>query len=115
MTAAPSPKRRSITRTALLLFPVQVVFRGGEALMPLLLSAWFGRTKDTDVYNLAAAIIVFAASLLASAFQDSALVPTLTEVELKDPQSLPRVAGSILAHTLIIGGALTVLTSGVGL
>jgi putative peptidoglycan lipid II flippase len=114
MDAEP-PKRRSITRTALLLLPVQVVFRGGEALMPLLLSAWFGATAETDVYYLAAAIITFAGTLAASAFQDSALVPTLTEVELRDPKSLPVIAGSLLGHTLLYGAGLALLTGLVAL
>jgi putative peptidoglycan lipid II flippase len=101
---------RSITRTALLLFPVQVVFRGGEAIMPLLLAAWFGRTPETDVYYLAAAIVTFAATLVASAFQDSALVPTLTEVQARDPKSLPVVAGSLLGHTLLLGAGIALAT-----
>jgi putative peptidoglycan lipid II flippase len=101
---------RSITRTALLLLPVQVVFRGGEALMPLLLAAWFGRTPETDVYYLAAAIVTFAATLVASAFQDSALVPTLTEVQARNAKSLPVVAGSLLAHTLLLGTGLALAT-----
>ena len=39
----------SLARTALALLPLQAAFRGGEALLPLLLAAWFGRSSGTDL------------------------------------------------------------------
>ena len=100
--------KRSIVRTTLLLLPLQIVFRAGEALLPLLLAAWFGRTDATDVYYFAWAVFAFAGSLVFSAFQDSALVPILAEVKLRDRGEVPAVTGSLLAHTLAFGGALAV-------
>jgi putative peptidoglycan lipid II flippase len=98
--------KRSIVRTTLLLLPLQIVFRGVEALLPLLLAAWFGRNDATDVYYFSWAVFAFAGSLVFTAFQDSAVVPILAEVKLADPKSLPLVRGSLVAHTLVIGGAL---------
>ncbi len=106
MTLPEGNKRRSILATTLLLLPIQVVFRGGEALLPLLLAAWFGRTNATDVYYFSWAVFTFAGSLVFSAYQDSALVPILAEVRVADRGELPRVTGSLLAHTLLYGGAL---------
>ena len=63
-----------MARTALLLLPLQAVFRGGEALLPLFLAAWFGRNDETDLYYLLVAYFVFAGALLTGAFQDSAVV-----------------------------------------
>jgi putative peptidoglycan lipid II flippase len=102
-------KRPGLLRTALLLLPLQVVFRGTEALMPLLLAAWFGRTNETDLYFLLAAYFVFATSLVTGAFQDSAVVPVLVELEAKAPTELAGVAGSLLGHTLAVGAALATL------
>ncbi len=99
-------KKRGILRTTLLLLPVQVVFRAGEAVLPLLLAAWFGRTDATDVYYFSWAVFTFAGSLVFSAYQDSALVPILAEVKMKDRAELPRVIGSLFAYTLLLGGAL---------
>jgi putative peptidoglycan lipid II flippase len=112
---AEPPKRRSIARTALLLLPVQIVFRTGEAIVPLLLAAWFGRNPGTDVYYLSWAFFTFAGSLLASAFQDSALIPVMADVQAREPASYGKVAGSLLAHTLAYGSALAVVMGGVAL
>jgi putative peptidoglycan lipid II flippase len=101
--------RRSITRTTLLLLPLQVVSRGIEALLPLVLAMWFGRNELTDVYYFAWAVFALAGSLVFSAFQDSAVVPVLAELKLTDPKLVPIVRGSLLAHTLLFGGALAVL------
>ncbi|HEY8039515.1 MAG TPA: lipid II flippase MurJ [Polyangiaceae bacterium] len=103
--------RRSIARTTLLLLPLQIVSRGVEALLPLLLALWFGRNDLTDVYFFAWAIFALAGSLVFSAFQDSAVVPVLAEVKLSAPQLVPLVRGSLLAHTLVLGGA---LAAGIG-
>jgi putative peptidoglycan lipid II flippase len=97
---------RSITRTAVLLLPVQVVFRAGEAALPLMLAAWFGRTPETDAYYLAWAFFTFAGALVASAYQDSALIPVLTEVQARDPHEYVQVLRSLLGHTLVYATAL---------
>jgi putative peptidoglycan lipid II flippase len=117
MTEAPAmtAPRRSIARTALLLLPVQIVFRGGEAIVPLLLASWFGRTPATDVYYLAWAFFTFAGALLASAFQDSALIPVLADVQAREPQSFGKVAGSLLAHTLAYGALLAFVMGSIAL
>jgi putative peptidoglycan lipid II flippase len=110
----PSPAHRlPLARTALRLLPIQILFRGGEALWPLLLAAWFGRSPATDTYFLCAALYVFAGSLITGAFQDSALVPVLLEVEAREPSAMPRVAGAVLGHTFAIAGALSVVLGGV--
>ena len=82
---------RGILRTALTLLPLQALLRGGEAVFPLLLAAWFGRSGETDVYYLLAAYFVFAGSVLTGAFQDSGVVPVLIEVEAKQPDRLIRL------------------------
>jgi putative peptidoglycan lipid II flippase len=98
--------KRSIAHTALLLLPVQVVFRGGEALLPLLLAAWFGRTPETDAYYLAWAFFTFAGALVASAYQDSALIPVLASVQAKSEDEYVAVLRSLLGHTLAYAAAL---------
>lgn len=110
-----APRPRSIARTALLLLPVQIVFRTGEAIVPLLLAAWFGRTPSTDLYYLCWAFFTFAGALIASAFQDSALIPVLTDVQARQPREYPRVAGSLLGHTLAYGSALSLGMSALAL
>jgi putative peptidoglycan lipid II flippase len=55
---------RRILTTALLLLPVQLVLRGAEAVMPLLLGAWFGRSPSTDVYYVVFAFFQLVGSLL---------------------------------------------------
>jgi len=87
--------------------------------MPLLLAAWFGRSAETDLYYLLAAYFVFATALVTGAFQDSALVPVLVEVERDDPAQVPAIAGALLGHTLALGAALALaagaLAAGVAL
>ena len=104
-------KRGGLVRTTLLLLPVQVIFRAGEALLPLLLASWFGRSHATDVYNFAWAVFLFAGSLVFSAYHDSALVPILAEAKLKEPASVNRICGSLLAYTWLIGGGLALLVA----
>ncbi|MBK6691359.1 MAG: hypothetical protein IPG50_04045 [Myxococcales bacterium] len=104
-------KRGGLVRTTLLLLPVQVIFRAGEALLPLLLAYWFGRSHATDVYNFAWAVFLFAGSLVFSAYHDSALVPILAEAKLKEPASVNRICGSLLAYTWLIGGGLALLVA----
>ncbi|WP_394828892.1 lipid II flippase MurJ [Pendulispora albinea] len=100
---------RAIVRTTLFLLPMQIVFRGGEALLPLFVAIWFGAKQDTDVYQFTWAVFNFAGSLVFSIFQDSALVPILAEVKLTRKESIPTVLGSILAHTGVIGSALSLV------
>jgi putative peptidoglycan lipid II flippase len=104
----PAPVR--VARTALLLLPLQLLARSGEAALPLLLSAWFGRSDATDSFYLAWALVQLLGSLLFSAYQDSALIPILTDARLKTPESLPKLLGSILAHTALVGAALAAIS-----
>ncbi len=101
-----APSSPPLVRTALTLLPVQAVFRGGEALLPLLLAAWFGRSAGTDLYYLLAAYFVFVAAVITGVFQDSGAVAVLIEVEAQSPSSFRAVAGSLLGHTFALGGAL---------
>lgn len=91
---------------------MHVVFRGGEALLPVLMAMWFGRNDATDVYYFAWAVFALAGSLVFSAYVDSALIPVIAEVKISAPRDWSRVTGSLLAHTLGIAVALAV---GVGL
>ena len=102
------PARASLLRTTLLLLPVQVIFRAGEALLPPILVIWFGRSTAIDVYTFLWAAFALAGSLVFSAYQDSALVPILADVRIQDKTALPRVTGSLLAHTLVLSLALSV-------
>jgi putative peptidoglycan lipid II flippase len=104
--APPPTNKRGIVRTALLLLPVHVVFRAGEAVLPLLLAAWFGRSDATDVYYFSWAVFSFAGSLVFSAYQDSALVPILAEVKIQERALLPKVIGSLLTYTVLLGSGL---------
>ncbi|MEO8874352.1 MAG: lipid II flippase MurJ, partial [Polyangiaceae bacterium] len=101
-------KTPPIARTALLLLPVQIVFRACEAFLPLLLALWFGRSPETDLYYLASALFTVAAAAVSAAFQDSTFIPILTEVMILDRKSVAKVAGSILTHTLAYGSVIAV-------
>jgi putative peptidoglycan lipid II flippase len=104
MTVA-TPAARSMARTALGLLPLQALFRGSEALFPLFLAAWFGRSAQTDLYYLLASYFVFAAGVITGLYQDSGAVAVLVDVEATSPALLPGVAGALLGHTLAIGAA----------
>ena len=108
-----APQRRGIVRTTLVVLPAQIVFRGIEAFLPLLLAYWFGRSEATDVYNFVFMVFALAGSLVFAAYQDSALVPILAEERLAPNarETMPRLLGSLLAHTWAIGGA---VAAGVG-
>lgn len=110
-----APKRASILRTTLFVLPAQIVFRVGEAVLPLLLAFWFGRSHATDVYYFAWAVFAFAGSLVFTAFQDSALVPILAEEKLQRPSELPRFIGSLLAHTWAFGSAVAALVGAIAM
>ncbi len=101
----------SIAGTALRILPLQIIFRAGEGLLPFFLAAWFGSNHSTDVYYFAWAVFAFAGSLVFSAHQDSALVPVLAEERLERPAEVPRLVGSVLAHTWIFGGILAALVA----
>jgi putative peptidoglycan lipid II flippase len=103
---ATAGKQPSILRITLALLPLQAVFRGSEALLPLFLAAWFGRNAQTDLYYLLAAYFVFVAAVITGVFQDSGAVAVLIEVESTEPARFPEVAGSLLGHTLAISSAL---------
>ncbi|MGA7123447.1 MAG: lipid II flippase MurJ [Polyangiaceae bacterium] len=90
----------SLARTALALLPLQAAFRGGEALLPLLLAAWFGRSSGTDLYYLLAAYFVFVGAVVTGVFQDSGAVAVLIEVEAAGPGAFRDVAGSLMGFTL---------------
>ncbi|MBV9947334.1 MAG: hypothetical protein JOZ69_10835 [Myxococcales bacterium] len=103
----------SLTRTAFTLLPWQLVVRGAEAAMPILVATWFGRSEGTDVYYFGWALFSFAGSLVTGAFQDSAVIPVLTEVRARAPATLPAVRGSLLAHTLLVAGGAAASVGGV--
>jgi putative peptidoglycan lipid II flippase len=89
--------------------PWQVLYRGLTALLPLLMATWFGRSAETDLYNLFAALFTLAGSLVFASFQDSALVPIVVDVQRRDPAQLPRLAGALIAYTTLIASGLALL------
>jgi putative peptidoglycan lipid II flippase len=112
-TALRTAARPPLVRTALRLLPLQAALRGGEALLPVLLAACFGRTGQTDLYYLLAAYFTLAASVVTGAFQDSGAVPVLIEVRESRPDELPHVAGALLGHTWMIGAGVGAATGAV--
>ncbi len=72
----------------------------------MVLAAWFGRSAATDVFYLAWAYFTFAGSLLSGAFQDSVLVPIVTELRIRDADAVQEVASSLFGHVLVFGGGL---------
>ena len=108
-TTTTSPR---LFRTALALLPLQVLLRGGEAALPVLLAVWLGRNAETDLYYVLAAYFVFVTTLLTGAYQDSAVIPVLVEVAEKQPDELASVTGSLLGHTIALGVALAVVLGG---
>jgi putative peptidoglycan lipid II flippase len=104
-----APKRPSIVRTALVLLPMQIVLRGFEPVLPLVLAAWFGAGQEMDVYVFARQVFTLAGSLVFSAYNDSAVIPILAEERLARRSELPTLLGSLLAHTLVLGSALAAL------
>src|SRR5277367_6517990 len=104
-TSADGP---NVARVALRLLPLQVVFRGGEALLPLALAAWFGRSAQTDLYYALASYFVFVATILTAAFQDSGAVAVLIEIGARRPDQMEPVVRALLGHTLAVGAAVAV-------
>lgn len=95
---------RSLTATVLRLMPLQLIGRGGEALLPALLAAWFGRSSATDIYWFCWACFSFAGSLVFAASQDSALVAIVAEERAREPARLPELLGALVGNTLHYGG-----------
>lgn len=114
-SAKVDPPRASMLRTTLVVTVAQVLFRGGEAILPLLLAHWFGRTSAMDVYFFAWAVFAFAGALVFTAYKDSPLVPILAEEKLARPEGVPRLVGSLLVHTWVIGGMLAMAVGGIAL
>jgi len=100
-------EHRSIARTAALLLPVQLTFRAGEAALPVLLAAWFGRSEATDLLFLFSVSFAFAGSLVSGGFQDSVLVPIVADVRRSDPGAVQAVASALLGHVLVAATALS--------
>jgi len=111
-----SPKaKKSLLSQSLLLVPVQIVLRGGEAVFPMLLAAWFGSTRETDANTLSFSFFAFIGSLVFAAFQDSPLVGLLVETKLKAPERLPAIAGALFGATVVAGTVLAALLTLAGL
>ncbi len=108
----PAEKPKSLGRTALLLLPLQFLFRGGEAALPLLLALWFGRNDATNAQVLLAKFFTFSGAILVACFQDSAFVPTLMRVRVDTPARTGQVAGSILSYTLVLGFGIALVMGG---
>ncbi len=108
-------RKSSLLRTSLVLLPLQVVFRLGEAAMPLLLAAWFGASRNTDMAMLALAAFALVGSLVFQSFQDSSLVPVMLEAKARDPLGLPRLRGALLVYNGLLGSGLALLLLTVGL
>ncbi len=104
-----------VLRTALMLLPLQIVLRGGEALLPLLLAAWFGRSEATDAYMLLGALYTFLGSIVVAAFQDSVLIPVVTELRLKRPEELGPTVRSLFGATLVTTLGASALATVLGL
>ncbi len=100
----------SLKRAALALAPFQVVFRGLEALTPVFFAQWFGRGLTTDVFYIVAAAVSFLTSLIVSAYQDSAIIPLVTELHRDAPTDVTDFACALLGRTLVLAlGTLVVL------
>src|SRR5215468_11185356 len=97
---------RSLSAILLRLAPLSLLARGGEALLPILLAAWFGRSRATDVYWFCWACFTLAGSLVFSAYQDSALIPIVVGERSHAPERLPALVGALTGNTLWYGSAL---------
>lgn len=93
-----------MVRASLALAPLQIAVRAGEATLPLLLAAWFGRTRETDAYVFVSAAFALAAALGFQIFHDSALVPILALARAKGHGRVSALVGAVLARTLAYGG-----------
>jgi putative peptidoglycan lipid II flippase len=107
--------KKSLLSQSLLLVPVQIVLRGGEAVFPMLLAAWFGSTRETDANTLSFSFFAFIGSLVFGAYQDSTLVGLLVETKLKTPERLGELTGALFGFTAVAGAVLAVLLTLAGL
>ncbi|HET6149703.1 MAG TPA: lipid II flippase MurJ [Polyangia bacterium] len=99
----------SLSATVRRVAPWQAAHRGLTALLPLLLATWFGRSVETDLYNLLAALFTLAGSLVFASFQDSALVPIAIDVQRHEPAQYPRFVGALFTYTALLASALALL------
>lgn len=104
--------RGSLLRVAIVSLPVHVVLRGGEALLPVLLGAWFGRSSATDTFYQMWASFQLIGSLVFAAYHDSAIIPVLTETRRNSSEILPSLIGSLLVHTVSFGAAVAAVAAG---
>lgn len=102
---------RSLAAIMLRLAPLSLLARAGEALLPILLAAWFGRSSETDVYWFCWACFTLAGSLIFSAYQDSALIPIVVHERTAAPHRLPALVGALTGNTLLYGGALAAVVA----
>ncbi len=107
------PRRVSIATRALHLLPFQIVLRAGDAYFPILLAHLFRLTDSTDVYYRALSVFQLAGSVLFGMFQDSALIPILAGLRKDDPKIIPRLFGTLLTHTLVIGFVVAMMIAGI--
>jgi putative peptidoglycan lipid II flippase len=101
--------RPSLAATVGRVAPWQILHRALTGLLPLWLAAWFGRSAETDLYNLLAALFTLAGSLVFASFQDSALIPIVIDLHRREPAQLPRFAGALYTYTLLLASALALL------
>jgi putative peptidoglycan lipid II flippase len=99
-TAETSPPR-ALLRSTLALLPFQLVLRGGEALLPLLLAGWFGHSRGTDAQLLFGKLFAFLGGAAVSAFQDSVYIPKLTAVIAANRSSGVHFASTLWARSLV--------------
>src|SRR5215470_9433851 len=102
---------RSLTAILLRLAPLSLLARAGEALLPILLAAWFGRSRATDVYWFCWACFTLAGSLVFSAYQDSALIPIVVGERTTAPARLPALIGALTGNTLAYGSGLALVVA----
>src|SRR5262249_23826485 len=114
-SASPAVRRPGLARTSLGLLPLQLVLRGGEAALPVLFAAWFGRSPETDAFVLMWSVFAVAGALLFSAFQDSALAPVYIGLRARDSVAARRLVGALLGRTLLYGGALAAAAGAIAL
>src|SRR5215475_7544338 len=100
---------RSLAALTLRLAPLSLIARAGEALLPILLAAWFGRSGATDVYWFCWACFTLAGSLVFSAYQDSALIPIVVGERATAPARLPALIGALTGNTLVYGAGLALV------
>src|SRR5215813_12052645 len=102
---------RSLGATMLRLAPLSLLARAGEALLPVLLAAWFGRSRATDVYWFCWACFTLAGSLVFSAYQDSALIPIVVAERTTAPQRLPALIAALTGNTVWYGSWLAAVVA----